>query len=107
MKRLRCGGVGRETIQVGTIYDVLDKISTVDFMEGNGVVMLGNVVNCEYWIATQLATSKLATMKRSTGVAPANGIYHCHCQEQPQGCRDPGPDCQQFRSISLMGMKQI
>ena len=47
--------MGSETIQVGTMYDVLDKISTVDFMEGNGVVMLGNVVNCEHWIATQLA----------------------------------------------------
>ena len=73
MNRLRCGGVGSETIQVGTIYDVLDKISTVDSMEGNGVVMLGNVVNCEYWIATQLATSKLAAMERRTGMVPANG----------------------------------
>ena len=39
--------VGSETIQVDTIYDVLDKMSTVAFMDGNGVVMLGKVVSCE------------------------------------------------------------
>ena len=39
-------GVGSETIQVDTTYDVLDKMSTVA-LDGNGVVMLGKVVSCE------------------------------------------------------------